>query len=808
MALAIQPFTFNYAPGRVTGVQSIDKPTWGPPDVSQLAFQGLSQLLPNAAKAYQGVQQQVWKERGLEAAGKYDFGGAAALGQPGGPYAPTTGGTQTVAPNVTAGGKLPSFAKVEGGAPNADIGGLISSTAATHALAPDYLTKLVSIETGGTFDPNSFNKGSKASGLGQFIPGTWKSYGNGASPFDPGANLDATARLTIDNAKTLRNALGREPTQGELYLAHQQGATSAAKLLQNPDARAFDIVPPRNVVSNLPGALRGQASGMTAGQFASLWTNRFGDAGSAFAAAPQQAPAAVGGAVASVPGDNPAQLRAEAQAYAQTNPEAARQMLARAQAAEAGGGGQAPVAPPNPTYASLGGQAMQMPQQAQGEQQAIQTGPSLFGAQTPSAGTPTMTLPQEAQQPAAPAPVQVAQAPTATPAPQAAAAAVAQSPAAVAQAPAPPMPLAPPPAQAQQAPQQNQQVMRTLLQAAIGSGDPTLQALAGQLMQQQQPGYKFLEAGGNVYRTDARGNIEPVVRGAGAGRFATLAPGDPRRPEGFANDPRTLQVDLSTGKVEPIEGPKEGRGGAANSDQILVPGDPARTALNIPDDGRSWRVRTTDNGKREIGPIDNPTDKESPAFKQETTLRGEFDTKIKDYRALRNTYEDLRTAATTPEPTTASDISMVFSFMKMLDPTSVVREGEYATAANSGSVSQTVVNTYNKLLTGQGLLDDKQRREFTNQAGAMLARSHAQAKRDEERYRTLAKKNKLDPDNVASIPDYKFEPLKPKPPAPGAQGGLGSRDNPIDASTFSDAEISALPKGSYVRKNGRLGVVE
>lgn len=49
-------------------------------------------------------------------------------------------------------------------------------------------------------------------------------------------------------------------------------------------------------------------------------------AGPQVAAAPQQA----------IPGDDPATLRADAQAYAQTNPEAARQMLARAEALEAG----------------------------------------------------------------------------------------------------------------------------------------------------------------------------------------------------------------------------------------------------------------------------------------------------------------------------------------------------------------------------------------------------------------------------------------------------------------------------------------
>jgi hypothetical protein len=36
--------------------------------------------------------------------------------------------------------------------------------------------------------------------------------------------------------------------------------------------------------------------------------------------------------------------------------------------------------------------------------------------------------------------------------------------------------------------------------------------------------------------------------------------------------------------------------------------------------------------------------------------------------------------------------------MKMLDPTSVVREGEFATAQNAASIPIKIVNMYNKAL--------------------------------------------------------------------------------------------------------------
>lgn len=118
------------------------------------------------------------------------------------------------------------------------------------------------------FDPNAVNGGSRATGLFQFIPSTWKSYGQGQSASDPAANADAAMRFTVANRDQLRRSLGREPTEGELYLAHQQGAGGAAKLLAAPNVRAVDVVGERAVLGN------GGTLDMTAGQFAQKWIRK------------------------------------------------------------------------------------------------------------------------------------------------------------------------------------------------------------------------------------------------------------------------------------------------------------------------------------------------------------------------------------------------------------------------------------------------------------------------------------------------------------------------------------------------------
>lgn len=146
----------------------------------------------------------------------------------------------------------------------------ISKVAAARGVDPQYMTRLALVESGG--NPNAASSLSSASGPFQFIKSTAQQYGL-TNPNDPTASADAAARLTLDNKAALTQALGREPTSGELYLAHQQGAGGAAKLLSNPDAPVEAVIGAEAARNN------GATPGMTAGQFANKWTGRFSDIG-------------------------------------------------------------------------------------------------------------------------------------------------------------------------------------------------------------------------------------------------------------------------------------------------------------------------------------------------------------------------------------------------------------------------------------------------------------------------------------------------------------------------------------------------
>jgi hypothetical protein len=61
------------------------------------------------------------------------------------------------------------------------------------------------------------------------------------------------------------------------------------------------------------------------------------------------------------------------------------------------------------------------------------------------------------------------------------------------------------------------------------------------------------------------------------------------------------------------------------------------------------------------------------------------------------------------------DVAIVFGYMKLLDPESVVRESEYATVANSGSIPTHVRNWYNKAVEGT-ILTPEQRKDILSQS--------------------------------------------------------------------------------------------
>ena len=179
-------------------------------------------------------------------------------------------------------------------------------------------------------------------------------------------------------------------------------------------------------------------------------------------------------------------------------------------------------------------------------------------------------------------------------------------------------------------------------------------------------------------------------------------------------------------------------------------------------------------------------------FTNEKQLRSEFDKQAKNFDEARLGFEKVQKAAMTETPTGATDLALIFGYMKVIDPTSVVREGEFATAEEAGGVSERLRNLYNKVRTGQRLTQEV-RDQFVQAARTQFQPYMDMQRNIENRYTNLSTAYNLDPTKVvlSRIPK------------------VGTLANPYTTfATEADAEAANLPKGTYVMIGGQLYVEE
>ena len=143
---------------------------------------------------------------------------------------------------------------------------LFSELEQKYRLPSGFLARTYQIESGS--GANLYNPLSKAAGGFQFIPSTAKQYGL-KDPYDLAQSAEAAAKLAADNRAALQKGGIEDPTAAQLYLAHQQGAGGANKLLSGTDTKAADLVGKNAVIWNSGNV------GMTGYDFANKIMSKF-----------------------------------------------------------------------------------------------------------------------------------------------------------------------------------------------------------------------------------------------------------------------------------------------------------------------------------------------------------------------------------------------------------------------------------------------------------------------------------------------------------------------------------------------------
>lgn len=223
-------------------------------------------------------------------------------------------------------------------------------------------------------------------------------------------------------------------------------------------------------------------------------------------------------------------------------------------------------------------------------------------------------------------------------------------------------------------------------------------------------------------------------------------------------------------KIEPYTlGPGQQRRGPNNEVLASVPVTPdVKNGYLVPDGAGGWKIDPVlykaklgeqragaTNVKTVVNPALDP-------FKNEKALRDEYTSlpQVKAATEMNAAFKLIDTAS--KMPSAANDLAMATKFMKILDPTSVVRESELALALNATGLLDKVYNYANMIKTGQKL-NPAQRKDFHQSAKAINDAMQADIAPIAARYKGIAGQYGLTPENITFSTEFEN----------GSSGGAG-----------------------------------
>ena len=154
-------------------------------------------------------------------------------------------------------------------------------------------------------------------------------------------------------------------------------------------------------------------------------------------------------------------------------------------------------------------------------------------------------------------------------------------------------------------------------------------------------------------------------------------------------------------------------------------------------------------------------------FENEDKLRNDYTAHpmVKSSSELQNAFNLIETAY--KRPSAANDLAMATKYMKILDPTSVVRESEFALAVNATGLLDKVQNYADSVLKGRKL-NPTQRKDFYDSAKAINDAFQSERQKVDDQYAEMATGYGLNPKNV--IPRLRTKESAPTTPAPPKLG--------------------------------------
>lgn len=146
------------------------------------------------------------------------------------------------------------------------------------------------------------------------------------------------------------------------------------------------------------------------------------------------------------------------------------------------------------------------------------------------------------------------------------------------------------------------------------------------------------------------------------------------------------------------------------------------------------------------------TELQNKKFDQSNTLRDDYTKEATDFFKVQDSFGRIIASAENPSP--AGDLALIFNYMKILDPGSVVRESEFKNAATAQQITERFGLSWEaiKRVWSGERLSAEARDDFIDRAGKLFkVQENIQLQRN-DLYSNRAKQAGLDPFNVVQKP--------------------------------------------------------
>lgn len=197
-----------------------------------------------------------------------------------------------------------------------------------------------------------------------------------------------------------------------------------------------------------------------------------------------------------------------------------------------------------------------------------------------------------------------------------------------------------------------------------------------------------------------------------------------------------MSPDMLRPKLTPQQETQQAVDRAVATQQALLP-------IKMTEAEQRARIEAKFRPPKDVGSM-------SPAQATATRqLADDYARDSKEFKERAMAFDSIYTASQSDSP--GGDMSLIYGYMKMMDPGSVVRESEYATAQNAAGVPEKIRNLYNNVINGSRLTPG-QRKDFVGQARSLYKTAKARQDRITKTYSDRATRQGLDPANV--VMDY------------------------------------------------------